>query len=620
MHASARTIELFIFRPFRSGAGQHARSLLNADKYMSTDVLLINPPYRICPPFTYDHYEQIDLPRNLGIIGAWLERAGISVGILESTIEEMSFEDIEAEIRSRRPKVVGITNRSTSTYPMVEKTAQIVKAIDHRVPVIVGGTYVSWLPEEAMQKCTAVDYVTVGEADVSAPELVRRLLAGEDPTTVRGIAYRDPDDPATILRTPSALLIENLDDVPVPAYHLVPISKYVKRKERYLLSFTRGCLFRCEYCTSSYERGRIRFHSVDRIVQEFSLAYEYGFKYFYFYDDIFTADRNRVLDLCRNIVNSGMRFSWHCLARTEFVDADLLRAMREAGCDRIAYGVESASASSLASFRRKARKTKEAFDMTRAAGIRSIAFAVFGFPGESFADQLATIRMLQQLRPGMVRDFTYKPYPGTPQYANPEAYGIQITNRNYVRWSQQDEPVHRTRDLSEEEIIEARLFCSYVFRSSGNFPQGEIFRKRQKIVMIRTGEGAIIYNAYVNDEKRKVDLYLNCIRVNQIYFEVLLHCDGYHTIEMISEIVDKLFELGMCQSQKLVRRVIADAQAREIVEPMPLSLSSYFDEVVEGSEAATTFLMPAEDYALSAKVGGSPQADLVRPDTGAAAR
>lgn len=89
---------------------------------------------------------------------------------------------------------------------------------------------------------------------------------------------------------------------------------------------------------------------------------------------------------------------------------------------------------------------------------------------------------------------------------------------------------------------------------------------------------------------------------------------------MISEIVDKLFELGMCQSQKLVRRVIADAQAREIVEPMPLSLSSYFDEVVEGSEAATTFLMPAEDYALSAKVGGSPQADLVRPDTGAAAR
>lgn len=103
--------------------------------------------------------------------------------------------------------------------------------------------------------------------------------------------------------------------------------------------------------------------------------------------------------------------------------------------------------------------------MTRAAGIRSIAFAVFGFPGETFAEQLATINWLKELNPGMVRDFTYKPYPKTPQYVNRERYGIQITNRDYTRWSQQDELVHRTRELKEAEIVEARLLCSYLFRS-----------------------------------------------------------------------------------------------------------------------------------------------------------
>lgn len=560
-------------------------------------VLLINPPYRIAPPFHYDHYEQIDPPRNLAIIAAWLEQRGIAVEILDATVLEMSFDDIEAELRRRRPAVVGITNRSTSTFPMVERTAAIVKALDPATPVVVGGTYVSWMPKEAIQRCPEIDYLIVGEGDVQGPELIQRLLDGAPAHEVPGIVHRDPEDPSKIHRTPPAQVIQHLDDVPFPAYHLVPIEAYVRRGERYILSLTRGCIFHCEYCTSSFERGRVRNHGVDKLIEEIVWAHDQGFRYFYFFDDILTVDRKLAVALCEAIIATGLDFNWHCLTRTEFVDPELLRLMRRAGCDRIAYGVESASLSNLASFRRKARKTKEAFEMTRAAGIRSIAFAVFGLPGETFADQLATIRMLKDLDPGMVRDFTYKPYPGTPQYAAPARHGFQITDWNYVRWSQQDEPVHRTDELDEEEIIEVRVLCSYLFRSGGQMPRGLKYRRRKKVVLVKTEGGALVYNSHTPEEKRRVDLYLNCLKVPELYFEVLLHCDGYHTVEELAGKVAKLFDHDLATARRKVGKVIDHAERQGMIELMPAFLPDDAEAVAFfGDDDAE---IPAEDRVLS---------------------
>ncbi|MDA8247784.1 MAG: hypothetical protein M0Z28_01265, partial [Rhodospirillales bacterium] len=272
-------------------------------------------------------------------------------------------------------------------------------------------------------------------------------------------------------------------------------------------------------------------------------------------------------------------------------------------CDRIAYGVESASASNLATFRRKARKTKEAFDMTRAAGIRSIAFAVFGMPGETFEDQFATIRMLKDLNPGMVRDFTYKPYPGTPQYADPARYGFQITDWNYVRWSQQDEPVHRTDHLSEEEIIEVRVLCSYLFRSSGKMAVGPKYRRNKKVVLVKTAKSALVYNAHKSEEQRRVDLYLNCLKVSDLYYEVLLHCDGYHTAEEIAAKIAKLFDHDLDTAGRKVAQVLENAEAQGMISLMPAFLP-------EDAEASA-FLnpdpsgIPAEDRVLAdPKLGG----------------
>lgn len=568
---------------------------------MATDILLINPPYRMVAPFTYDRYEQIDPPRNLAILAAWLEASGVRVEILDAPVLEWSFDDIAQAIRERRPRIIGITNRSTSTFPMVQRVASMAKVIAPETPVIAGGTYVSWLPEEALGTCRDIDYLVVGEGDTQTPELVTRLLAGRSVHDIAGLAYRDPQSPKRIIRTPPARVVETLDEIPFPAYHLVPIEKYVVRGERYILSLTRGCVFHCEYCTSSFERGRVRSHSVATVMSELRWAYEKGFRYFYFFDDILTVDRDRIVELCDAIIDSGLAFPWHCLTRSEYVDENLLHRMKAAGCDRIAYGVESASASSLASFRRRVKKTREAFALTRKAGIRSIAFAVFGFPGESFADQIATIRWLRELDPGMVRDFTYKPYPGTPQYADPERFGIQISDRNFVRWSQQDEPVHRTTQLSEEEIIEVRLLCSYIFRSKGQLQDGVRYRRKKKIVMLRVDGGALIYNHHKAEEERRVDLYLNCLKVSALYFEVMLHCDGYHNVPAITGIIAKLFDLDEDTAYRKVRDVVEHASRHGMLEEMPAfapALPDGLDARPDGGEDAAHH--PAEDRILSA--------------------
>lgn len=531
---------------------------------MSLDVLLINPPFRLVPPFKYSF---IDPPRNLTVIAAWLEKQGISVKILDLAILELPFEEIGAAIRRERPRVVGISNRSTYNFPMVRRAAQEVKAVEQQVPVIVGGTYVSWMPAEALQRAPEIDYVIVGEGDISGPELIRTLLDGKEPGQVRGIGLRDPQ--GTPVLTPSGQVIEDLDQVPFPANHLLPIQRYVERQERYILSLGRGCIYQCAYCTSSYVRGRVRNRSVANMMEEIRSAYELGFRYFYFFDDILTINRPLIMELCEAICRSGMSFQWHCMTRTENVDPELLQKMKQAGCDLIAYGVESAKADVLKDVRRGARNIRQAFQMTRQANIRPLAFAIFGLPGATFADEMATIRYLVELQPDAVRDFSFKPYPGTPHYADPEAHGIHIFDRDLTHWSQLDEPVHRTDQLTEHEIIEARMVCNYLFRSKGTFSPGERYRRRKGVIVIKTGEGGLLYNPFKPPEKRKTDLYLNCMKLKPIYYEVLLRCDGYHNAEDMAHVVHKLFDLEEGEARKQVEQIIQEARQLELLEVIP---------------------------------------------------
>jgi radical SAM superfamily enzyme YgiQ (UPF0313 family) len=531
------------------------------DAIMSIDILLLNPPFRLIPPFKY---KLIDPPRNLALLAAFLIRKGYTVKILDMPILELDFSALIPEVENAKPKIIGISNRSTYSFPIVQKVASTIKSRFPEIPIIVGGTYVSFSPVEALQKEPAIDVIVIGEGEQTLGQLVSKIIHGEHYDKVKGIAFRN--EKGTIVRNEEAPIIEDLTQLPVPAVDLLPIHKYVARNERYIVDISRGCMYKCDYCTSSYVKGRIRYRSKDSVMEEIETAYGLGFRNFYFFDDIFTANKNLVIDICKEIVDRGMTIKWPCMTRIDLVNDEILSWMKKAGCDLIAYGIESTSEEYLKEIGKldQLKRVEMIFNKTREQGIRPLAFVIFGLPKTKFHEEFETIRFLSKIRPEAVGVFSFKPYPGTKYYAHPEENGITILDNNFSFWSQLDEPIHETEFLSRDEIIEAMIVCNYLFRSGGTFSRGIKYRRRKGVIILKTGEGGLLYNPYLEPEKRKTDMYLNCVKLDQEYFEILYRCDGYHTAEDITLILEKLLQHE--NPAERVNEVIGKALEMHLIE------------------------------------------------------
>ena len=241
-------------------------------------VLFINPPYRLYPPF---EYTLCDPPRNLTLLAAILKKEH-QVEILDMPILGKDFESAKKYVEDSDFSVIGIANRATYSFPMVKKIAEDIKSVAD-VPVVVGGTYVSFAPREAMGLCSDIDYVIVGEGEYSTPALLDHLQGNIPISEVGGIAYRHDGE---IKINPNKKSVENLDDLPMPANELLPLDLYIERNQRYILEASRGCLYRCFYCTSSYNKT-LRSRSVENILKEISWAHNRGFRRFYFIDIIY---------------------------------------------------------------------------------------------------------------------------------------------------------------------------------------------------------------------------------------------------------------------------------------------------------------------------------------------
>ena len=147
--------------------------------------------------------------------------------------------------------------------------------------------------------------------------------------------------------------------------------------------------------------------------------------------------------------------------------------------------------------------------------------------------------------------------------------GMRITNDDYYRFSQLDEPTHETDDLTKEEIIEALNICRYIYRSGGTISPGKKLRRRRGVQVWKTGEGGLLYNPHNPDEKRKTDCYLNCMRLDEQYFEVMYRLDGYHNAGDIAHVLTKLFDMSEEDAAAKVEEVMDKARKLELVEELP---------------------------------------------------
>ena len=373
-------------------------------------VLLVQPPRRdrrdpglAVPPLGLAH-----------VAGA-LRAAGHAVAVLDARAEGLGWAQLGPRIALARADLVGVTAMSP-VADLAARTCAIARP--HARWLILGGPHPSAVGAEVFREIPTLDLAVEGEAEESAPEVLAWLAGGahgEPPAGARvlGRAFRPRDPPA------------RLDLLPPPARDLLPRRGYhhllASARPWATLVSSRGCPHRCTFCDHSVAGYTWRARSAPSLLEELDGLVAAGVRHVHFYDDGFTRDRARVLDLARGLAVRARPLGWNCEARVDEVDPELLAAMARGGCRLVAFGVESASAATLTRLAKgfTPAQVERAFSQAHAAGLRTLAYAILGSPAEGPAEVATTLRFVRALGADYAQFSTLAAYPGAPLGAAP---------------------------------------------------------------------------------------------------------------------------------------------------------------------------------------------------------
>jgi radical SAM superfamily enzyme YgiQ (UPF0313 family) len=331
---------------------------------------------------------------------------------------------------------------------------------------IAFGTHVTPMPRETLSTYPALDFVLVGEPDLSIRDLLdhcenkfdqrdehmRRVFAEHDPAYhpsltvdgrvdlagIKGLAWRRGDEAVVNLPRP---FIKNLDDLPMPLHEHLPLMKYRMPMINGPFTFivtSRGCTAGCIYCIKhvSYQYS-VRLRSPRLLVDEIKYLKSLGIKHIHMYSDLFTVSREQVLELCRLLIDEQVGVTWTSNSRVDYVDEEMLNLMGQAGCTLISWGIESGSEQVLKHARKGAYpdKAERALRWAKQAGIMNWGYFIIGLPTETEETIQQTIKFAKSLPLDIALFHVAAPYPGTPFFFEVVKNGWF---RSGTRWEQVD--------------------------------------------------------------------------------------------------------------------------------------------------------------------------------------
>jgi radical SAM superfamily enzyme YgiQ (UPF0313 family) len=366
-------------------------------------------------------------------VAASLRHAGYNVKILDCTFMK-SIDEAEDIIRQGDARYVGIHSMITLTRNAVT-LAKAAKASGKTV--IYGGPDPSTAPDKYLKRGFG-DYVVIGEGERTAVELIRALDRGEMPLDIRGLAFLNGE--GSIITNVARELERDLDSVLLPARDLIDNERYKeawREDHGYALTSvmtTRGCPYGCFFCSEKLVFGRrYTVRSAQKVALELEeIVRTYGYDRVWFADDIFPLRTERTIQICHEILERGLNFSWSCLARADLVDEEALAAMKRAGCEMVFFGVESGSQRMLDEMNRM-MTIEQIIGGTSAAkkvGLKIHAFMMVGFPGENYESLKLTINFLKQLNPDEFSFTVAYPLPGTELFHMIEPIDDQLEWRD----------------------------------------------------------------------------------------------------------------------------------------------------------------------------------------------
>lgn len=387
-------------------------------------VLLINPPYGAEERYGKDlgKFGPLNEPLGLAYIAANLEKAGHDAAILDAPALGLGAEDIARAIEKGRYQVIGVT-MLTPMYARSVETARAVRRAFPEVSIVVGGAHPTILPKETLLENREIDFAVIGEGEAALLQLVEALEKGRGVKHIPGLAYRMEGE---VYINPPHALISNLDDLPMPARHLLPMHAYHMTRSRtrsshaFTVSVARGCPFNCGFCCRIFGR-KVRHHSVERIIEEIGVLFDrYGAREINLEADTLTLNKSFVFSLCDRLMDSGLsnKIIWTCESRVDTVSEEMLKKMKKAGCWQISYGVETGSQRLLDLIHKDItiEQIERTFALTKRVGISIRGFFMLGLPTETREESLKTISFARKLDAEWSQFTLFTPFPGADLY------------------------------------------------------------------------------------------------------------------------------------------------------------------------------------------------------------
>jgi radical SAM superfamily enzyme YgiQ (UPF0313 family) len=371
-------------------------------------IILIMPPTETNLSTTSpDSYKKLDVgyypPLGLMYLASYLKKySDHKVEILDMILERTTLAEIKTLLITKKPDAVGIYTTSLTVNNVYKLTATI-KEIDRNIKVIIGGPHVDIYPVETISWNT-VDFVVIEEGEITLTLLLNTLEEKKDISEIEGIYFKENGAIKFTGKRPYT----NIDELPFPTRHLTQYKKYYsaigKNKIATTLMTSRGCPYRCNFCFIQHE-GRYKMRQVENVISEIKECMNLGINEFLFFDEMFTINKKRVLEICDNIINQKLNIVFAIRSRVNTVDREILLRLKKAGCMRIQYGAENASDEILKAMNKKitVEQIRKAVKETKEVGIEVFLDFIIGYPGETKEQIMKTINFAIELDPDYVQ-------------------------------------------------------------------------------------------------------------------------------------------------------------------------------------------------------------------------